>query len=191
MNGTKRNQFTWVRMAMLLGMLTLTGAGAAYAQTGPQAVAKMTISGMQGDNADGTIEVVGIEQQVTAAVSASGVAGGRATMALLVTKKIDRATPGLFLAVAQGRPVPVIRITWTRIDPTTNREEFSHSITLHQVMITQVSQRPADRQNPESRQMDEYEDIRISARIVEWDYALPGGQAIVRVGWDFVNGVAR
>ena len=43
------------------------GTQAAYAQanTPDKAVAKMTITGIAGDNADGTIEVVGIDQRLS------------------------------------------------------------------------------------------------------------------------------
>ena len=75
----------------------------------------------------------------------------------------------------------------------TNQEEFSHSITLSNVLITSVRQRPADSNNPEARQSDEYEDVTFSVNSlagapqgkVQWDYKLPGGQTITHTAWDF------
>src|SRR5262245_27497004 len=188
MNRSSKTQFTAVRLAILASILLLAGANRAYAQTSTpdKAFAKMTITGIAGDNADGTIEVVGVDQRTY-------VAGGKPTYSLTVTKKIDRATPRLFVASLEGAPLAQVRIVWTKINPATNSEEFSHSTTLTNVMLTLVRQRPADSSNAEVRQLDEYEDLTFSVNSlagtaigkVMWEYALPGGRTLVRTGYDF------
>lgn len=188
MNRSSKTQFTAVRLAILAGILTLACAHGAYAQTSTpdKASAKMTITGIAGDNADGTIEVVGIDQRTYST-------GGKPTYSLTVTKKIDRATPRLFVTSLEGVPLAQVRIVWTKINPATNQEEFSHSTTLTNVMLTLVRQRPADSSNAEVRQLDEYEDLTFSVNLptgapigkVVWEYALPGGRVLSRIGYDF------
>jgi type VI secretion system Hcp family effector len=181
-------QFTTIRMAVIAVALTFASAHYAYAQspTPDKAMAKMTIVGIPGDNPDGTIEVVGIAQQTVNT-------GGKVSYSLVITKKIDRATPQLFLSNVQGASLSQVKIVWTKINPATNQEEFSHSISLSNVMLTTIQQRPADSSNPEARQIDEYEDLTFSVNSlagtptgkVTWEYALPGGRTLSRVGWDF------
>jgi type VI protein secretion system component Hcp len=188
MNRSSKTQFTAIRLAILAGILMVSGAHRAYAQssTPDKAIAKMTIIGIAGDNADGTIEVVGIEQRTF-------VTSGKPNYSLVVTKKIDRATPRLFAASLEGVPLNQVKIVWTKINPTTNQEEFSHSTTLSNVMLTLVRQRPADSSNAEVRQLDEYEDLTFSVNSlagagigkVLWEYALPGGRTLTRIGYDF------
>lgn len=192
MNSYHRTLFTQLQLRLLACFLFLVGTQAAYAQvnTPDKAVAKMTIAGLAGDNADGTIEVVGIDQQLINAPSSGGT-DPRPIMAFLITKKIDRATPSLFLASMRADALSLVKITWTKLNPVTNQEEFSYSITLRRAFITLVHQRPADRHSPESRQSDQYEDIRLIAGIVEWDYVLPGGHTLAHAGWDFSTGIAR
>jgi type VI secretion system Hcp family effector len=188
MNRSSKTQLTAVRLAILTSILALAGVHSAYAQTSTpdKAFAKMTIIGIAGDNADGTIEVVGIDQK-------SNITGGKPTFSLQVTKKIDRATPRLFVTSLETVPLAQVKIVWTKINPATNQEEFSHSITLSNVMLTSVRQRPADSSNAEARQLDEYEDLTFSVNSlagtaigkVLWEYALPGGRVLSRVGYDF------
>jgi type VI secretion system Hcp family effector len=183
-----RIRFTTTLTAVIAIALTFVSAHYAYAQssTPDKAMAKMTIVGIPGDNPDGTIEVVGIAQQMANT-------GGKPSYSLVITKKIDRATPHLFLSNMQGAPISQVKVVWTKLNPTNNQEEFSHSITLSNVMLTSVRQRPADSSNPESRQIDEYEDVTFSVNSlagsptgrVMWEYALPGGRTLSRVGWDF------
>src|SRR5262245_49868479 len=100
-------QFTTIRMVVIAVALTFVSAHYAYAQ-GPapdKAVAKMTIIGIPGDNPDGTIEVVGIAQQTVNT-------GGKPSYSLIITKKIDRATPQLFLSNVEGEPLKQVKIVW-------------------------------------------------------------------------------
>lgn len=197
MRRSKKTQFAAVRFAILISALTLTGVHSAYAQssTPDKAVARMLIAGIPGDIHDGTIEVVGINQQLTNPAPSGGTNSPPA-FSLTVTKKIDRATPRLFIVGVSGELLRQVKITWTKLNPTTNQEEFSHSITLEGVLVTLVRQRPANSAEPEARQSDEYEDVTFSlgssagtpAGRVVWEYALPGGRTIVRTGWDFGTG---
>jgi len=188
MNRSSKTQLTAFQFAIFAGILMLAGAHRAYAQTSTpdKATARMTIVGIAGDNADGTIEVVGIDQRTY-------INGGKPTYSLTVTKKIDRATPRLFVASLESVPINQVKIVWTKINPATNQEEFSHSTTLSNVMLTLVRQRPADSSNAEVRQLDEYEDLTFSVNSpagaaigkVLWEYALPGGRTLTRIGYDF------
>ncbi|MBK9706055.1 MAG: type VI secretion system tube protein Hcp [Acidobacteria bacterium] len=180
-----------VRPAILTFIILLSGAHYAYAQVNmpDKAVAKMTITGVVGDNSDGTIEVVGINQQLTNPPPTS-VSNPGPSFSITVTKKIDKATPKLFLAGMTGDVLSQVRITWTKLNSSTNQEEFSHSILLRGVLISEVRQRPADSNNPEARQSDEYEDVTFSFNsihggTIEWSYTVQGGVTIVRTGWDF------
>ena len=195
MNRPNGNLLAAVRFAIGAGVLTLVCAYGAYAQgagAGDKAIAKMLIAGFPGDNPDGTIEVVGIDQRLTNPPPAAG-ANPAPALSLMITKKIDRATPRLFVVGISGEVVRHVKITWTKINSTTNQEEFSHSITMTDVLVTSVRQRPANVADPEARQSDEYEDVTFSfasiggmpAGMIEWEYALPGGRTLVRTRWDF------
>lgn len=190
MNTSSKTHFTAVCWGILASALMFAGAHRVYAQanTPDRAIAKMTIIGISGDNPDGTIEVVGIAQQV-------GNVAGKTSISLVVTKKIDRATPQLFLSSAQGVTLSQVKVVWTKLNSATNQEEFSHSITLSHVIVTSVRQRPADSSNPEARQSDEYEDVTFSLNSlaglpmgkVTWEYVLPGGRTLVHTEYDSVK----
>lgn len=190
MKRSSKTQFDAIRLAIVSSILTLACAYSSYAQTSTpdKAFAKMTIIGIAGDNADGTIEVVGIDQR-------SSNTGGKASYSLIVTKKIDRATPNLFMMNAQGALLAQVKIVWTKLNPSNNLEEFSHSITLSHVTVSSIRQRPADNSNPEARQSDEYEDITFSVNSVVgtpmgrvvWEYSQPGKGTLVQTAFDFAK----
>src|SRR5262245_10509513 len=105
MKEQNRNLLNTVKFAVCATILMSMCAYSAYAQanTPDKAVAKMMIMGIPGDNADGTIEVVGIDQR------ASNV-GGKPSFSLIITKKIDRATPQLFLSNMEGETLSQVKI---------------------------------------------------------------------------------
>lgn len=189
MNSLSKTKFNVVRLVIFTAVLMVAGVHSAFAQanTPDQAVAKMTIIGIGGDSADGSIEVVGINQLVTNPPPVSG-ANTPPSFSVTITKKIDRATPRLLLSAMTGETLAQVRITWTKLNSSRYEEGFSHIITLKGVLVTMVRQRPADGTNPEARFSDEYEDVTFATSTnttVEWDYALSGGRTIIRTGWDF------
>lgn len=189
MLNTDKVQFQVVRTALLAILIITAGAHYAYAQANlpDKAVAKMTVTGMPGDNPDGTIEVVGINQQMIHPPPTS-VTDSRPSYSIIITKKIDKASPKLFEYGAHGDALSMVIINWTRLNPTSNLEESYYSITLRGVKIISIRQRPADSSNPEARQSDEYEDVTFSffpdhGGTVDWIYK--SGAGLARSGWDF------
>lgn len=187
----KSNPITQVaiRLAILLSILTLTNSYRAYAQGNnneqpERARIKVAISGVPGDEPDGSIEAVAIDHKLTLPVSNPGGAGAAPpSFALTITKRIDKATPKLFGLAASGHAVSRVTITWTRFNPTNNRDEAYYTITLTNVEISALKQRPVSATAPESKFSAEYEDVSFTFDRIEWSYQLPN-QGAVRDGYD-------
>ena len=191
MNGSNRNLIAAVGALTFIIALTIVCAGSASAQgAGEKAIARMTIPGVVGDGPGGTIKVFGFTQLVTNPPP-SGTGDAPPTFSLVVTKKIDPASPHMFYLSTIGRDINV-KIVWTRINSATNQEEFSQSITITNILITSVRQRPANTADPEASQSDEYEEVtllfRASTGDVIWETI---GRTPLRIGWDFGRGVQK
>lgn len=199
MNSSSNLPLTVIRMAIFAAILAITGASA-YAQsnTADQAVAKMYILGIAGSGtaaagaADGSIEVVGINQVVTNPPP-TGASNTPPSFSMTITKKIDRATPRLFLSAMSGETLAQVKIIWTKTNSSRFEEAGAQTITLKGVLVTMVRQRPADTANPEARFSDEYEDVTFSVGLntqVEWEYAV-NGRTMTYTGWDFARGFPK
>lgn len=107
MNGSNRNLIAAVGSLTFIIALTLVCACSAYAQgggAGEKAIAKMTIPGVWGDGPGGTIKVFGFTQLVTNPPP-SGTGDAPPTFSLVVTKKIDIASPHMFYLSTIGRDI--------------------------------------------------------------------------------------
>lgn len=186
MNGQNKSLPNAVRFAVCAAILVVMCAYGANAQSGGQpdkAIAKMTITGIPGDNPDGSIEAFAIDQKQTAPYHLADGSVNKATFSIMVTKGIDSASPKLSLAAAGGDHLLRVTIVWTRIDPVTKVEESSYSVILTDVVVAAIRQRPVNATDPASKDSAEYEDVTFSFSRIEWIYRLPGGRQ-TRHGWD-------
>jgi type VI secretion system Hcp family effector len=186
MNRTNRDLIAEVRFAVFAGVLMFVCATGAYAQGGAKKNAdtgniKVVITGIPGDNADGSIEAFAIDQQIGLRQLADSQAS-RPAFAVTITKGIDSASPRLALFLATGGHLSRVIITWTKIDPATQLVS-SYTVSLSDVLINSIRQRPANAKDPESKDLAEYEEVGFSFGRIEWEYRSPNG-AQTRGGFD-------
>lgn len=186
MNRPNRNLLATVRFAVFTGALMFVCAYGAYAQDGNNKNTaagdiKAVITGIPGDNADGSIETFAIDQRINRIQPTDGSAG-KATFSVMITKRIDLASPRLSLALVVGTHLRRVIITSIRIDPET-KQVSSYTITLSDVLIHSIRQRPVNATDPASKDAAEYEDVTFTFGRIEWAYRMPNGSE-VRTGWD-------
>jgi len=191
MNRIIRTPLGIFRFAVFAVALMLVCASGAYAQgwgkknpdTGN---IKMVVAGIPGDNADGSIDVFAIDQQI-GFTQPDDTSPGRPAFAIMITKGIDSASPRLSLFTVMRRPLaPRVTITLSKVDPAT-QEVSSYTIQLTNVSITSVRQMPANAKDPASKDSAEYEQITLSFTRIEWTYRLPDGTQ-THAGFDIAQG---
>src|SRR5215510_10890612 len=109
MNRIIRTPLGIFRFAVFAVALMLVCASGAYAQgwgkknpdTGN---IKMVVAGIPGDNADGSIDVFAIDQQI-GFTQPDDTSPGRPAFAIMITKGIDSASPRLSLFTVMRRPL--------------------------------------------------------------------------------------
>jgi type VI secretion system secreted protein Hcp len=139
------------------------------------------IGGIPGSAADaqhqGWIDAVGFSEAVSRTVSpgtATGAMGGAAQFSdLAIVKRIDRASPLLRLAVADGRSIPQVRL-----DCVDASGASILKIELEGVVLTQVSAtlQPEDQAGPR-------ESVAFNFSKVKWTVTDQSGNPI-QAGWD-------
>lgn len=177
-----------ITFAVFAGVLMLAISTVAYAQDVEKDKKKtdtgnirMVISGVPGDNSDGSIEAFAIDQQIALSQSAEH-SSGRPMFAVSITKGIDSASPRLGIFLATDRHLSRVTISWSKVDPATDQAS-AYTIILSDVLINSIHQRPANVKDPSSKDLSEYEEIAFTFGRIEWIFQPPSGPQ-TRAGYD-------
>lgn len=180
-------------LIIFAGLLPLLGATAGYAQKrgkedGRQEIRLLvTIPGIPGDGAGGTIEAFGSDQSLSVPLldgpSIPGRPGKPQFSPLTIIKAVDRATPKLFVASASGTRIPTVQIDWVRKCSRNGGDEVFFTVVLQDVLITLVRSGLPNQNDPKAEPLGSVEQIGFSFGKIQWTFFLPDGTS-VRGGFD-------
>ena len=122
----------------------------------------------------GQIDVISFGSTVESAQSKASSLGcaakeGKIANSIFVTKQIDKASPKLYLAAAQGTNFPTVTLRVFRADPMGTLVNYL-TITLSNAVVSHINGGGAesDADNP-------HETVTFAYAAIQYDYAKPGG----------------
>jgi len=96
--------------------------------------------------------------------------GPRQHSPLRVVKVIDKASPGLHKALAQGETMDKVRVDFYRIDPATRTEEVYYTITLTDARIVDIQTFMPTSFLPENESYRHMEQVTFVYGKITWDW---------------------
>lgn len=144
---------------------------------------RLSISGITGDNADGTIEAYTYSSGVSAPSGVSGPSAGRASFTrLIIQKGLDRASASLQDALTQGDHLQSVELSVYAVDPATQAETLTYKVRLATVIVAQM--------NPVlSTPSSVREEVAFDYDIIEWDY-FTGGIVVAKGCFNVATNIA-
>ncbi len=181
-------------VAIALSSLALFG-GAAAPEAAPAASAAqadyyLKLDGVEGestaDKHKGEIEINswswGMNNAGSGGMGGGAGAGKMLATGLVITKRIDKGTPALFLACAQGEHIKRAVLTATRPNKELRGPEDYVRITLEDVTCTSFSQQG-------SQSEWSTESVSLSFQKITIETLAKGGSEWQRAGWDLAKNV--
>jgi type VI secretion system secreted protein Hcp len=162
------------RLVVLVGLLATIYA-AAWMGFGPTS-SSLTIAGIPGGSAisgrEGTSDIFGVKSALTQAFdpSTGQPTGAREHGPVVVLKRIDRATPLLHKAWADGTVLPSVTLDWYRVSPQSQREEGYYVITLAQARVVAIETFMPSSLLPTNDPYGHMEQVSFVYQGVEWKW---------------------
>ena len=135
----------------------------------------LDVPGIPGEStapeAPGQIDVISFGSSVTPSRSvgtACGAKSGKIVNSFFVSKQIDKASPKLFLAAAQGTNFATVTLRLFKPDPTTGSPVNYVTITLSNAVVSSINGGGVHSDDPQ-------ETVTFAYAAIQYDYAKPGG----------------
>ena len=120
---------------------------------------------------EGSTEVLSLTHGVyTPACGATGkLMAGRSHRPLTIEKEIDKASPILYKAVAQGMPLSQAILRWYRINEAGREEEY-FNMTMKNVRVVSVAPKVLNIKEQESMTRNHFEMVELRYEQITWTY---------------------